>query len=126
MSTHYNNFDSRSISITANSILSNVKNNKLKKVFDKCKVTHAYGNNVLHFLSCNSCNGNTTYTSKTVNFRHRMNNHITACRYGTFTNKFGYYVLKCSKRKEHVAKEPYFKVYVFMTVNNGIKLLYYK
>ena len=35
---------------------------------------------MLNFLSCNSCNGNTTYTGKTVNFRHRMNHHITACR----------------------------------------------
>ena len=41
VSTHYSNFDSRSISITANSLLSNVKDNKLKKVFDKCKVIHA-------------------------------------------------------------------------------------
>ena len=49
--------------------------------------------------SCNSSNGNTTYTGKTVNFRHKMNNHIvnfrhkmnihiTACRYGTSTDKF--------------------------------------
>ena len=40
-STHYSNFDSKSISITANSLLTNVKDNKLKKVFDKCKVIHA-------------------------------------------------------------------------------------
>ena len=124
---------------------SNVKDNNLKKVFDKCTVIHAlkqpknlvrllnkpkvencisekYGLyryeckdsrcnlyasyiqecssfvtsngynwkirrhinchsiNVLYFLSCNSCNGNSTYTSKTVNFRHRMNNHITTYR----------------------------------------------
>ena len=31
------------------------------------------------FLSCNSSYGSTTYTGKTVNFRHKMNNHITAC-----------------------------------------------
>ena len=41
VSTHYENFDSKSISITANSLLSNVKDSKLKKVFDKCKVIHA-------------------------------------------------------------------------------------
>ena len=41
VSTHYSNFDSKSISVTANSLLSNVKDNRLKKVFDKCKVIHA-------------------------------------------------------------------------------------
>ena len=41
VSTHYSNFDSKSISITANSLLSNVKDSKLEKVFDKCKVMHA-------------------------------------------------------------------------------------
>ena len=41
VSTHYSNFDSKSISITVNSLLSNVKDNRLKKVFDKCKVIHA-------------------------------------------------------------------------------------
>ena len=41
VSTNYCNFDSKSISITANSLLSNVKDNRLKKVFDKCKVIHA-------------------------------------------------------------------------------------
>ena len=44
--------------------------------------------NVLYFLSCNSCDSNTTYTVKTVHFRQRINNHITACRYGTSTDKF--------------------------------------
>ena len=32
---------SKSISITANSLLSNMKDKKLKKVFDKWKVTYA-------------------------------------------------------------------------------------
>ena len=41
ISTHYSNFDSKSISITANSLLSNVKDSKLKKAFDKCEVIHA-------------------------------------------------------------------------------------
>ena len=41
VSTHSGNFDSKSISITANSLLSNVKDNRFKKVFDKCKVIHA-------------------------------------------------------------------------------------
>ena len=41
VSTHCSNFDSKSISITANSLLSNVKDNRLKKVYNKCKVIHA-------------------------------------------------------------------------------------
>ena len=79
--------------------------------------------NFLYILSCNSCNGNTTCTGKIVNIRHRMNNHITACRYGTSTNKIDKRVFKCSNKNEHVAKEPCFKVSVFMTVNNVNKLL---
>ena len=140
VSTHYSNFDSKSISITANSLLSNVKDNRLKKVFDKFKViltlkqpknllcllskpkvqtyiSEKYGlyrneckdsccnfcasyiqesssfitsngynwkitchinchsTNVLYFLSCNSSNGNTTYTGKTVNFRHNQSHN---------------------------------------------------
>ena len=153
ISTNYSNFDSKSISITANSLLSNVKDKKLKKVFGKCKVIHAlkqpknllrllskskvqnciskkYGlyryeckdsrcslcasyiqecssfitsngynwkirchinchsRNALYFLSCNSCNGFTTCTGKTVNFRHRMNNHITACQNDLYYRNF--------------------------------------
>ena len=38
---HYTNFNSKSISITGNSLLSNVKDNTLKNVFDKCKVMYA-------------------------------------------------------------------------------------
>ena len=41
VSTYYSNFDSKSISITTNSLLSNVKESKLKKDFDKCKVIYA-------------------------------------------------------------------------------------
>ena len=78
------------------------------------------------FLSCNSCNGDTTYTGKTVNFRYRMNNHITACRCRTSTVKFDNHVFKCNNKNEYGAKEPYFKVYAFMTVNNKNKLLCYE
>ena len=87
---------------------------------------NCHSTNVLYFLSCNFYNGNTTYTGKTVNFRTRMSNHITACRYGTSTDKFDNHVFKCSNNNENVAKEPYFKVYAFMTVNNENKLLCYE
>ena len=88
----------------------------------RCHI-NCHSRNVLYFLSCNSCNGFTTYTGKTVNFSYRMNNHITACRYGTSTDKFDNHVFKCITKNDHVAKEPYFKVYAFMTANNEIKLL---
>ena len=55
-----------------------------------------------------------------------MNNHITACHYGTSTDKFDNYVFKFSNKDKHVAKEFCFKIYVFMTVNNKNKLLCYE
>ena len=82
--------------------------------------------NVSCFLSCNSWNGFTTCTGKTVNFRYRINNHIAACRYGTSTDKFDNNVFECINKNDHVAKEPYVKVYVFMTVNNENKLSCYE
>ena len=91
-------------------------------------ICHINGNTIhaLYLLSYNSCNGNTTCTDKTVNFRLIMNNHITACRYGTSSDKFDNHVFICSNKNEHVTKEPYFKVYAFMTVNNENKLLCYE
>ena len=41
VSNHNSNFDSESISITTNLLLTNVKNSKWKKVFHRCKVIHA-------------------------------------------------------------------------------------
>ena len=55
-----------------------------------------------------------------------MNNHITACCYGKSTDKYDNHVFKCINKNDHVAKEPYFKVYAFMTANNENKLLCYK
>ena len=55
-----------------------------------------------------------------------MNNHITAYRYGTSTDKFDSHVFKCINKNDHVAKELYSKVYAFMTVNNKNKLLCYE
>ena len=43
---------------------------------------------ILYLLTCNFCNGHIRNTGKTVNFRLRMNYHITAYRYGTPTDKF--------------------------------------
>ena len=54
--------------------------------------------NVLYFLSCNSCNGFTRYTGKTVNFRHRMNTHISPCCYRTSTYILDNHVFKCNNK----------------------------
>ena len=35
--------------------------------------------------------------------------------YGTSTDKFDNHVFKCINKNDHVAKEPYFTVYAFMT-----------
>ena len=54
-----------------------------------------------------------------------MNNHITTCHNRRPTDKFDNHVFKCRNKNKHVAKEPYFKVYAFMTiVNNENKLCY--
>ena len=55
-----------------------------------------------------------------------MNNHITACHYGTSIDKFDHHVFKCSNKNQHVAKERYFKIHAFMTVNNENKFLCYE
>ena len=45
-------------------------------------MSYCHSIDVLYSFSGNSCSGNTTYTSKNVDFRHRMT-PITSCRYGT-------------------------------------------
>ena len=53
VSTYYRNFDSKSIYITVNSLLSNVKDNKLKKYLTNVKLIHALKQpkNLLRLLS---------------------------------------------------------------------------
>ena len=101
-------------------ITSNEYNRKIE-----CHI-NCHSISALDFLSCNYCNDNTKCNGKTVNLQHSLNNHITACRYGISTDKFDNYVFKCSDRNKHVAKEPYFKVYAFITVSNEKKLLCYE
>ena len=91
----------------------------------RCHI-NCHDTTVLYFSSCVSSNGNTTYTGKTVNYRYRMNNHLTVCGYGISTNRFENHVFKCSNKNKHVWKEPYFKVYTFITVSNENKLWSYE
>ena len=48
---------------------------------------------------------------------------ITARHYGTSTEKFDNHVFKSINKNNNVNKEPYFKVFAFMAVNNENKLL---
>ena len=45
---------------------------------------------------------------------------------GCSTDKFDNNVFKCINKNDHVAKEPYFQIYAFMTVSNENKLLCYE
>ena len=75
-------------------------------------------------VSCNSYDGNTRCTGKTVKFRHIMNNHVTMCCCQTSTDRFDSNIFKCRNKTEHVPKKPYFKVYAFKTLKNKNKLWY--
>ena len=66
----------------SNFITSNGYNWKIR-----CHV-NCHSINVLCILSCNSDNGFTTYTGKTVNFRHRMNNHITEPYFNVYALRY--------------------------------------
>ena len=54
-----------------------------------------------------------------------MNDDITACCYRRSTDKFEKHDFKCSNKNKYFIKEPYLKVYAFMTVINEDKLLFY-
>ena len=55
-----------------------------------------------------------------------MNNFKIACHYGISTNKFENHAFEFSNKNEDVAKEPYFKVYAFMTVSSENEFLCYE
>ena len=52
-----------------------------------------------------------------------VRNCVTACRYGTSTDIHLTTVFNCSNKTERVTKEPYFKVYAFMTDNHENKFV---
>ena len=77
---------------------------------------HCNSRNVLYYLKCLACQGQTTYTGKTNTLRSRTNNHITRCRLGNSCNKFDIHVFNCRQGKQ--IKEPYFELYAFMTIKH--------
>ena len=77
------------------------------------------------FSIVHHCNGNTSSTGKTNDFRLRMNNHISSCRLGTSRDKFGNHVFNC-RAKNNYTLEPYFKIYAFMEIADERLLLTYE
>lgn len=87
----------------------------------KCHATCS-SKNALYFLICNFCDVE-SYTGKTDDFRARTNDHISKCRRGKSTNKFDIHVYNCSLKSTSTPREPYFKAYIFMVLNDYNKLL---
>ena len=81
--------------------------------------------NVLYFLTCSFCQYE-TYIGKTDNLRSRTNNHITACRHGSGTDRFDNHVHHCAITNNLSLGEPFFKLHILMVVNDYNKLLNYE
>ena len=81
--------------------------------------------NALYYLICSFCN-NVTYTGKTDDLRERTNNHITGCRHGNSSDKFDNHVFNCARITHLQLAEPFFKLYVFMVLNDYNKLRNYE
>lgn len=86
----------------------------------KCHVT-CHSKNVIYYQVCNFCK-NVSNTGKTDNLRERTNNHISGSRHGKTTNIFDQHNHKCPRDLGMEPKEPYFKLYVFMELNDYSKL----
>jgi len=101
----------------------NVENNftwHIKKDID------CHSTNVIYFLKCNMCNGNTSYIGKTKGdsvrgFKVRMNQHISESRTGSSSCKFPQHVYDCGL-KNNCLNEPYFKIFIMMKLNNSDRL----
>ena len=83
-----------------------------------------HSKNVIYYLSCSFCNGKTTYIGQTTNLRNRMNDHISKCRHGFSDCIWSKQVYNCGDNKHKI--EPYFKINIFMVLNNEEKLEYYE
>ena len=66
-----------------------------------------------------------SYTGKTTNLRLRTNNHISSSRSGNSDNKFDIHVHNCGV-KNNCLKEPFFKLFAFMTLSREEGLLHHE
>ena len=90
----------------------------------KCNIS-CKSKNVVYFLSCNSCRGKVTYIGQTTNFRLRMNNHISESRSGASSCTFPRHVFQCGNKHNNL-KEPFFKVFAFMSLSSSKLLTTYE
>ncbi len=65
------------------------------------------------------------YLGQATNLSKRMNNHISESRGGVSSCNFPKYVHNCGKSNNNL-KEPFFKIYAFMTLHNPKSLLEYE
>ena len=86
----------------------------------KCHIT-CNSKNAIYYQVCNFCD-KVSNTGKTDNLRERTNNHITGSRHGTTTNLFDQHNYWCPRDQGLVPTEPYFKLFVFMVLNDYSKL----
>ena len=87
---------------------------------------HCNSKNVIYYLTCNMCNGETTYVGKTcTTLRARMNNHISGCRNSRTSDVFDLHVHHCGLKNKNLSP-PYFKVYAFMSLTKPDKLIVYE
>ena len=84
-----------------------------------------HSKNIVYFLSCNLCEGNTNYIGQTTNLRNRMNNHISESRTEISSCIFPRHVFECGNRNKNL-KEPFFKVYAFMALKSPHLLTTYE
>ena len=84
-----------------------------------------HGEYVLYYLVCIFCDGETSKTGKTNNFRKRMNCHISESRTGVTTDVFDLHVHNCMK-KHNRFEEPYFKIYAYFEVSDPKLLIPYE
>ena len=80
---------------------------------------------VLYYLVCIFCDGETSKTGKTNNFRKRMNCHRSESRSGVTTDVFDLHVHNCMK-KHNRFEEPCFKIYAYFEVSDPKLLIPYE
>ena len=82
--------------------------------------------NVIYYLTCNMCDGKTSYVGKTsTSLRKRMNNHISGCRTARTSDVFDLHVHHCGLKNNNL-NPPYFKVFAFMSLKSPDKLFVYE
>ena len=82
-----------------------------------------HSKNVIYFQRCNFCDYESNI-GKTNHLRKRTNVHISSCRTGNGTDIFDRHVYHCHQGKNKVG--PFFKLWVFMEVDDDKKLLPYE